>query len=249
MKTLRRLFNFLCILSLLAWLTFGALRLRSHDTTDVWMIPLTSGNTLLITSHCDNYLGLTLLKDWPIRRFDHWSGPGRQNVGPFPFWQIHRWKFYNPEFLHLHPLGEYGFWGYEGSYVCPRSAPNGAPEFDRSHDRARTLGYPGPVPWGSPDWYFGYARQINMPFRILIRWSAVLPLLWLVAFFLRRRRQRRRVLQHICLNCGYDLRASTDKCPECGEPIPSIIISPPSAPQTPPSPSSAIPSPAPPRPR
>ena len=246
MKTLRRLFNFLCILSLLAWLAFGFFRLRSRHTTDICMMPLPSGNSLLITSHRDNYLQLTLLKDWPVRRFAWFSGPGWRNVGPFRMWQMHRWNSYNPSFLHLHPLGEYGFWRYEGSYVVPRSGPNQPPEFNRSYDRARAL---EPVLWGSPDWYFGYAREINMPFRILIRWSAVLPLVWLVAFLLRRRRQRRRVLEHMCLNCGYDLRASKDKCPECGEPIPSIIISPPSPPQTPPSPASANPSPAPLRPR
>jgi len=242
MKFLHRIFSLLCLCSMLLWLLFGFLRLRSHDTTDVWMIPLTSGNTLLITSHVDNYLGLTLLKDWPVRRFAHWSGPGRENVGPLPFWQVHRWNFYNPSFFHLHPLGDYGFWGYEGSYVTPRSAPNEPPELMRSHDRARVLGYPGPVPWGSPDWYFGYARQINMPFRVLIRWSAVLPLFWLVVFIIRRRRRRRRIMKQICVNCGYDLRASTENCPECGQAIP--LIFPPSPPQTPPSPSSALSSPA-----
>src|SRR5258706_10927252 len=174
MKTLRRLFKFICLLSLLAWLAFGFFRLRSHRTTDIWMVPLPSGNSLLITSHSENYLQLTLLKDWPVRRFAWFSAPGWRNVGPFRFWQIHRWNFYNPSLFHLHPLGEDGFWGYEGSYVSPRSAPNGPPEFDHSYDRAVALGYPGAVPWGSPDWYFGQAREINMPFRILIRWSAVL---------------------------------------------------------------------------
>src|SRR5438067_2179386 len=144
MKTLRRVFNVICLVSFISWIVFGFLRLRSHITTDIWMVPLPSGNSLLITSHFENYLQLTLLKDWPVRQLAHWSGSGWRNIGPFRMWQMHRWSSYNPSFLHLHPLGEYGFWFYEGSYVVPRSGPNQPPEFSRSYDRARLL---EPVLW------------------------------------------------------------------------------------------------------
>ena len=39
-----------------------------------------------------------------------------------------------------------------------------------------------------------------------------LPALWLLA----RRRRRRRSSSGYCLTCGYDLRATPDRCPECG---------------------------------
>jgi hypothetical protein len=42
---------------------------------------------------------------------------------------------------------------------------------------------------------------------------AVAPLAWSAAFVGRRRRKRR---GRLCAKCGYDLRASPDRCPECG---------------------------------
>jgi hypothetical protein len=55
-------------------------------------------------------------------------------------------------------------------------------------------------------------------------WWAVGGWMLVFGFFLlaRLREQEviRRVEEQICVECGYDLRASLDRCPECGTPVP-----------------------------
>lgn len=57
---------------------------------------------------------------------------------------------------------------------------------------------------------------VIFPHWAVIAATAILPTLWLI-LRLRRRSARRRGL---CEQCGYDLRASHERCPECGAPLP-----------------------------
>ena len=75
------------------------------------------------------------------------------------------------------------------------------------------------------DWLPYYSEDIQ-PFPY---WSVGIPLwmptflflaiFWLSLLPLHRRRKRKKL--GLCIKCGYDLRASKERCPECGEGIES----------------------------
>jgi hypothetical protein len=62
----------------------------------------------------------------------------------------------------------------------------------------------------------GQMSLVSIPFWFLVLVSCVLPLVWAGE---ARRIYRRQSTGH-CPNCGYDLRATPNRCPECGT-IPS----------------------------
>ena len=48
---------------------------------------------------------------------------------------------------------------------------------------------------------------------------SVAALIWSIWIVRTVRRERRWFRQGRCLRCGYDLRSSRDRCPECGRPV------------------------------
>ena len=70
-------------------------------------------------------------------------------------------------------------------------------------------------------WYY-WDVEINVSQIMRVPWGAltlpllILPIYWLWKRMLYRQWERSRV--RVCKRCGYDLRASTGRCPECGEP-------------------------------
>jgi hypothetical protein len=68
---------------------------------------------------------------------------------------------------------------------------------------------------------FAYSRPNNFPlivscpYWLLIFELLIAPSLW--TFRWRRRHlANNRITQNLCLHCGYDLRATPSRCPECG---------------------------------
>jgi hypothetical protein len=63
-----------------------------------------------------------------------------------------------------------------------------------------------------------YVSQFSRPRAQIPHWTlvlitAVLPICWLIDL---RRRYRNQIQAGFCAFCGYDLRATPDRCPECG---------------------------------
>jgi hypothetical protein len=77
----------------------------------------------------------------------------------------------------------------------------------------------GPVRWGSLDLPAAFEtytrRSASLPLWLLALAAGAWPLASVAMLVRRRRRLRRR--PGCCRNCGYDLRATPERCPECGK--------------------------------
>ena len=79
--------------------------------------------------------------------------------------------------------------------------------------RARNVGWVGaPAPTATRECSF------TIPLWAPAVVSGILPVSWVAA----RRRGRSRWRLGQCQKCGYDLRASPERCPECGTPAPAV---------------------------
>jgi hypothetical protein len=83
----------------------------------------------------------------------------------------------------------------------------------RVRDTQWTIGWYGLSWMRFYQWYGGHDK-LHFYDSHLACLFALLPSAWVVMTV--RRRRRLQLLSGHCRKCGYDLRASTDRCPECG---------------------------------
>ena len=80
--------------------------------------------------------------------------------------------------------------------------------------RRRPCFVAGPFSAGGMTWAAGNHAGVTMPHWFVAAAAATAPVLWAG----RLCRNRRRRGPTLCQRCGYDLRATPGRCPECGTP-------------------------------
>jgi len=139
------------------------------------------------------------------------------------YWVGETWRWYeqdNPQRMNQICLGRgyalYDWTDWSRSSLTGRNPPRGYSRTD-SRYRAFTINFKlGKTNFEFAtikfDWQKDEFATIQTHLICPFILSALLPALWLV----QRVRHRRRARLGFCSVCGYDLRASPGRCPECG---------------------------------
>lgn len=190
-----------------AWTSLGlfvsvvVLWVRSYHTIDSFAWVSRTGNSRQVGS----FAGSLFIEEWQRITdgsdiLDLFGWNGRRGSSPTPFTTGKRWSDrYSPGAMYWTVLG-FGLIA-DGSLV---------PTIENAERKGDTLSLSGemkPVQRNQ--------MTLVVPHWLLAITTAALPcrfglLLW------RSRRSRRRMASGLCGECGYDLRASTGQCPECG---------------------------------
>lgn len=183
----RRLLNIVAALSLLLWAAAMVLWARSYRGTDV------IGRRGLPT------VGEAFIQQ-PFHQVASSSGRIRIQSGQ-------QTTYPPPEFL-TRPQRNAPLWSW-GLGLGPNYLTSAEPQVRSFWNR---LGF-GVYSGGSgSSFHDEHCEGVMVPWYSVALLLALGPLAWLVS----ARRQRRRRRAGWCLACGYDLRASPERCPECG---------------------------------
>jgi hypothetical protein len=213
----RRLLNVVTALSLLLCATAALLWVRTDRHSDVCMVAGPGDGGVLFKSHVGGWVEMTIIPDgWGARGVRWWSARhGRLNggyvgnTGPFLMWQqpadVWAWR---PDVV-------------RGEFVLRRGTPavlldarTGKPRLDGPVGSPRAAwDNVAPAP---PHWRFPQAWEFRAPHWALVLATAALPAARGVRRLARAVRRRKTGLGGLCRHCGYDLRATPERCPECG---------------------------------
>jgi hypothetical protein len=115
-------------------------------------------------------------------------------------------------------------WDTSGDYAIARTAVREYSKQAPLDERLELLGFMythWDISWGielSPAFYGCRTMGSRL---VLPAWGvfcglSILPAWWLARFILRTRQRMAGRKAGLCLTCGYDLRATPERCPECG---------------------------------
>jgi len=183
----RDLFTFASAISLMMSVVVCAVWVRSYRTADIFIKPSFSG-VRTFGSSCGQ-ISYFVRDDSVLfeKGFVHW--PPRDTVPWMYFPTIH--PIEDPELNDT--------WAHALGFILSR----------RQRVQIR---YPIPELATSPP-VFATLTDGTVPDWFVVAAFGVLPACWIAA----RLRRRKPGGQMTCICCGYDLRASPDRCPECGE--------------------------------
>jgi hypothetical protein len=192
----RRLLNVVTALSLLLCVAVCVLWVRSNRIQDC-LLARSGGGRLVEVDSRRGRLGLTVLRHWPRERPSAWvSAP----VGRGPPRDVPQIVFAAPDAppgLAVNEWERLGFIGWAGT-VCATT--------DAGAYTAPTVGW-----------------SLEGPHAAVFLVTGILPCLRLVGWLRRWRVARERSGMGRCASCGYDLRATPGRCPECGTIVSSAI--------------------------
>jgi hypothetical protein len=108
-------------------------------------------------------------------------------------------------------------WGPPDAIAAP-------PGFDLHSESSRGAQFPTPRPFSFEEDLFSTVKEriLLAPQWFVLATTVILPASWLLGGSLRSSRLQSRRKRGLCLACGYDLRATPGRCPECGAVPPAV---------------------------